>query len=114
MLLKPVPHRIREIYDFPAEVDPRQAVVAFEVLDHVVVIRSVADLRDAEELDQFLFCHDGGTGRDVWESAVALHVVHGVLLAVSCQRSAETAEDLRRRGTKWSSQESRLCALKKP
>ena len=61
MLLKPVPHRIREIHDLSAKVNLGQAVVAFEVLDDMPVVCGVADLRDTEKLDQFLFGHDGGT-----------------------------------------------------
>jgi hypothetical protein len=39
----------------------------FEVFDDVSVVSGIADLRNPEELDQFLFCHN----RRVWsESAI--------------------------------------------
>ena len=49
VLMQPGHRRIRQIHGLSAEMDPGQAVIAFEVLDYVPVVRGVADLRNAEE-----------------------------------------------------------------
>jgi len=61
MLVQPDLHRIRKVDGLAAEMDPGQAVFAFEVLDHVVAVSSTADLWDTKETNEFLFGHDGGT-----------------------------------------------------
>ena len=58
MPLKPLLHGIRQIHGRPAEVNPGQAMPAFEILDHMLMVGGVADLGDAEESDQLLFGHD--------------------------------------------------------
>ena len=46
---------------------PGRYPTAFELygsnagLDHMVMISGIADLRNTEDVDGFLFCHDGGT-----------------------------------------------------
>jgi hypothetical protein len=57
--VKPLRYGIGQIHGFSTEVNPGQAVLAFEVLDDVPAILGTADFRDPEELDQFLLCHDG-------------------------------------------------------
>ena len=66
MSLEPLFDGIRQVDRVAAEMNAGQAMIAFEVLGDVAVIPGTADLGDAEEPDQFLFCHDGGTGRDGW------------------------------------------------
>ncbi|MFC1637352.1 hypothetical protein ACFL5Z_21230, partial [Planctomycetota bacterium] len=61
MIFEPCFYCICQIYSFSAEVNPRQTVRTFKVLDDVSVVPRVADLRDSEKPDQFLLCHDTGT-----------------------------------------------------
>ena len=58
MIFKPGFHGICQIHGFSAEANSRQTSRAFEILYDVSVTPSVADLRDSEKSDQFLFCHD--------------------------------------------------------
>jgi len=64
LLLEPLSYGVRQIHGLSAQVNAGQAVLAFEVLDHMSVVSGIADLRDAEEPDQFLLGHDGGTGTE--------------------------------------------------
>jgi hypothetical protein len=67
---------------------------AFEVLDYVSVIHSLADFRDTEEPYQFLFRHNGRTGQEfaVWarqdgrQVGALLHGVHGCSLDIFLPR----------------------------
>ena len=52
---------MRQIHCRPAEMNSRQIISAFEILDHISVVFSIADLGDSEEPDQFFFCHDART-----------------------------------------------------
>jgi hypothetical protein len=63
-LLEPLSDRVGEVHGLATEVNPGQAMHAFEILDDIVVIGSTADLEDAQKADQFLFGHDGGTGTE--------------------------------------------------
>ena len=60
LLLELLPDRIRRIHRLSAEMDTGQAVLAFEVLDYVSMVRGSANLRDTKEPDEFFFGHDGG------------------------------------------------------
>ena len=102
--LKPMLNGIGQIHSLSAEVNPRQAVLTFEVLDNVSVISGVADLRDTEKPNQFLFCHDAWT-QD--ESTVRarydgrgfnsfLHPVHDWSPWLFCRLSTKTHQDCRR------------------
>jgi hypothetical protein len=60
VILKPHLHGICQINGLSAQVNPRKAAGAFEVLDHVMIVLGGADMRYPEEADEFFFCHDGG------------------------------------------------------
>jgi hypothetical protein len=91
LLLKPLLHRIRQVHGLSTEVNPGQAVRAFEILDHMSVIAGTADFRDLEESDQLVLSHDGGTGDEP-----AIEVAEYVLRvdpAVAELRQRETTAD---------------------
>ena len=54
MLLEPLLHGVRQIHGPSAQINSRQAVCCvFQILDHISVICSNADFRNAEKPDQF-------------------------------------------------------------
>ena len=61
MILEPRLYGICQIHSPSAEVNPRKAARALEVLNDISVIFRVADFRDSEKPDQLFFCHDAGT-----------------------------------------------------
>jgi hypothetical protein len=81
-LLEPLPDRIGEVYGFATEVDPRQAVPAFEILNDMMVIRGAADLRDAEKPNQFSLGHDCGADDEctiwTWQNSRQFEVSRSV------------------------------------
>jgi hypothetical protein len=97
LLLKPMLYGISQIHSLSAEMNPRQAMRAFEVLDNVSVISGVADLRDTEKPNQFLFCHDAWTQDEstvrAWQNSrparALLRVVHEGSLLFSVEYRPE-------------------------
>lgn len=49
MILEPLSCRVCQVHGLSAEMNPGQAVLAFQVLNHVPVVCRVADLWDTEE-----------------------------------------------------------------
>ena len=85
MLLEPPRHGICQIQSLSTEVDSRQAVVAFEVLDDVAVVSGTADLGYSEETDQLFLGHERRPGKkrtlwdgeSGWQVSVWVCAVHG-------------------------------------
>ena len=65
MIFKPCLYGICKINSLSAEVNSWKASRTFEVPDDVSVVLCIADLRNSEKPDQFLFCHNGGTETDL-------------------------------------------------
>lgn len=63
-MLKRLSHGIRQVHGLATEVDPGQAVLALEVLDHMPVVAGDTDLRNAEEADEFFLGHDRRAGAE--------------------------------------------------
>jgi len=97
LLLKPMLHGIGQIHGLSAKMNPRQAVLSFEVLDDIPVILCVGDFRDTEKPNQFLFCHDAGTQDEstvwAWQNSrparALLRVVHEGSLLFSVEYRPE-------------------------
>jgi hypothetical protein len=84
-LLEPLLDGFGQVHGLSTQVDPGQAVPAFEILNDVTVVGGSADLRNAEKADQFVFRHNGRTGAEftlwTWQNGrrfrVLLCAVHG-------------------------------------
>jgi hypothetical protein len=99
--MKPLNDGIGQVHVPAAQVNAGQAVLAFEILDHVSVASSTTDFGNAEEADQFFLGHDSGTGAKstvrIWQNGCELSMFlgsnHSDYLDNFCWVSAGTTGD---------------------